>query len=122
MDAVEFIKAINRLCKEQEYCEICPMLGYACDEKTSTIMDGFNLESVQKMVEVCEQWAKDHPAKTRQSEFLKMFPNAKFDMNHILQIEPCKIDITREEHEVCKSDKFKCTDCRREYWLEKVSE
>lgn len=76
MDAVKFIKEINRLCEAQEDCEDCPLIGHACDVNTATIMSCYNIESVQKMVQIVEQWAKDHPVKTRQSEFLKLFPDA----------------------------------------------
>ena len=69
MDAMEFCKQLDRICKSHWSCESCP-LG---DGKCSIRYIGRNRESVVKIV---EQWAKDHPAKTRQSEFLKQFPNA----------------------------------------------
>ena len=76
MDAVKFIKQINRLCEAQEDCKDCPLIGHACDVNTATIMSCYNIESVQKMVQIVEQWAKDHPVKTRQSEFLKQIGRA----------------------------------------------
>lgn len=124
MDAVKFIKEINRLCEAQEDCEDCPLIGHACDVNTATIMSCYNIESVQKMVQIVEQWAKDHPAKTRKSEFLKMFPNA--DMQRIYTLFPCVIDQTIRPTRCNKYKSFssqkKCVECRDDYWNEEVSE
>ena len=118
MDTVEFIKQINRLCEAQEDCQDCPLIGHACDVNTATIMSCYNIESVQKMVQIVEQWAKEHPVKTRQSEFLKLFPNATIDEdNGILCIKPCTID----ESIGCTNGKG-CDGCRRKYWLTEVTD
>ena len=74
MDAVEFFKTVNRLCKNQSGCEKCPIHenGMGCIVKS----DDDSIKSIDETVSKVEQWAKDHPVKTRQSEFLRMFPNA----------------------------------------------
>ena len=120
MDAVEFIKAIDRLCKAQKDCCDCPLREHACDENVSTIMKHYNVESVQKMVQICEQWAKDHPVKTRQSEFLKMFPNAKME-----NIERSFCTAHFDSTKMCKESNpsnEKCIACRYRFWNEEVSE
>ena len=118
MDTVEFIKQINRLCEAQEDCKDCPLIGHACDVNTATIMSCYNIESVQKMVQIVEQWVKDHPIKTRQSEFLKLFPNAVIDEDDgILGILPCDID----ERIGCTNEKG-CDGSRRKYWLTEVTD
>lgn len=118
MDAVEFVKVIGRLCKAQEDCRYCPLQGTACDASSNTIMECDDLERVQKTVKICEQWAKDHPVKTRQSEFLKLFPNAVIDEDDgILGIRPCDID----ESIGCTNEKG-CDGCRRKYWLAEVTD
>ena len=76
MDAVEFFKTVKRLCKNQG-CDGCPV----CKNNTCMVMlmariYGASDESIEETISKVEQWAKDHPVKTRQSEFLKMFPNA----------------------------------------------
>jgi hypothetical protein len=77
-----------------------------------------NIEEIEKTVSKVEQWAKDHPVKTRQSEFLKLFPNAAIDEDDgILCIKPCAID----ESIGCTNGKG-CDDCYRKYWKEEVSE
>lgn len=117
MDAVEIIKVIGRLCKAQEDCRYCPLQGTACDASSNTIMECYDLESVQKTVKICEQWEKDHPIKTRQSEFLKMFPNADL-CRDVINILPCSVE--KEMSKCC--DNKRCVECRREYWLAEVTD
>lgn len=118
MDAVEFFKTVNRLCENQS-CMECPV----CKEGVCMVMnmvriDGGLVESIEETVSKVEQWAKDHPVKTRQSEFLKLFPNATIDEdNGILCIKPCTID----ESIGCTNGKG-CDDCYRKYWLTEVTD
>lgn len=120
MDAVKFFKEINRLCKAQEDCKDCPLIGHACDVNTATIMSCYNIESVQKMVQIVEQWAKDNPVKTRKSEFQKMFPNANmysittsFCTAHFDKKKACEVSVPSVEM---------CEKCRYKYWNEEVDE
>ena len=119
MDAVKFIKEINRLCEAQEDCEDCPLIGHACDVNTATIMSCYNIESVQKMVQIVEQWAKDHPVKTRQSEFLKLFPNAQ-KSDGIINICPILIDEDCKSTSECRGTR--CNVCRQLFWNEEVTD
>lgn len=124
MDAVKFIKEINRLCEAHEDCKDCPLIGHACDVNTATIMSCYNIESVQKMVQIVEQWAKDHPEVTRKSEFLKMYPNA--DLKNITRLLPCSLDKTLEPFRCAKygylSLTCRCDKCRDDYWKEEVTD
>lgn len=112
MDAMEFCKQLDRICKSHWTCESC-LLG---NGKCSIRYIGRNGESVVKTV---EQWAKDHPAKTRQSEFLKMFPNTKLDTDGVIAIRPCDID-----SKCCTDDDYlrKCGACAGDYWLTEVTD
>ena len=74
MDAFEFFKTVNRLCKNQS-CKECPVYKY--DMFCMVGFDDDSFKSIDETVSKVEQWAKDHPVKTRKSEFLKMFPNAQ---------------------------------------------
>lgn len=108
MDAVEFYKAFKRMCEKTD-CKDC-LLDQKCRPSA-------NVEP-EEVVELVEEWAKDHPIKTRQSEFLKMFPNAVIDEdNGILGINPCTID----ESIGCTDGKG-CDGCRRRYWLTEVTD
>ena len=66
------------------------------------------------------KWDKEHPVKTRQSEFLKVFPRASLTGNGILSIKPCVIDT-----EMKRSDKqcaVGCYGCKKAYWLAEVKD
>lgn len=122
MDAVEFLKTVDRLCRAEEDCSSCPLNGYACDANLKDVARYYTLESVQDMVQKVEQWTKDHPLKTRQSEFLKKFPNA--DMQKICTLFPCVMDQTIKPTRCVKYESFsspkKCVECRKDYWHEEV--
>lgn len=72
-------------------------------------------------VEFYRRFAKNHSVKTktRQSEFLRQFPNATIgESDGILRIAPCDI----EGKEIgCVNGKG-CNDCRIEYWLTEVTD
>ena len=110
MDAVEFFKTVNRLCKKQG-CDAYPVCKNGC------CMVGFDDDSIKSIGETIsnvEQWAKDHSVKTRQSEFLKMFPNA--DIDNIL---PCDLDKNLKRGH-CHDDDAGCFYCKQNYWNEEV--
>ena len=111
MDAVEYVKELRRICKSHPACNVCPLNSKFCYIANMC-------EDAEKAVKIVEQWAKGHLVKTRQSEFLKMFPNAAIDEdNGILCIKPCDIDGSIG----CTNGKG-CDDCYRKYWKEEVSE
>lgn len=115
MDAVEYVKTVCRLCKSKGHCSECPLRN---KEDGSCIVN--RSEHAEKAVQIVEQWAKDHPSiKTRQSEFLKLFPNAKLDSNGVLAIRPCDID-----SKCCTDDDYlrKCGACAGDYWNEEVTD
>ena len=117
MDAVEFFKKVNRLCKNQSGCEKCPI------RKNGTCMAGcrgVSVKSIEETVSKVEQWAKDHPVKTRQSELLKLFPNAKIDRGAIIF---CPRNFLPEvEGEAYCEKHDKCRECRKDYWLAEVTD
>lgn len=105
MDAIEFVKQLRRMDEKKALKNhfIYPCVGRETD-------------SPEDVVSEVEQWSKEHPVKTRQSEFLKMFPNALIVGEDALGIYPCKIDKTIRLV-ACSGD---CTRCRRDYWLQEV--
>ena len=121
MDAVEYLKTLRIMCKSQANCSECP-LHENCKE------DGYDYciadisEYAEKTVQIVEKWAKDNPVKTRQSEFLKKFPNA--DMQRISTLFPCVMDQTIRPTRCVKYESFsspkKCVECRNDYWHEEV--
>lgn len=75
MDVITFFKEKQRMTKECtiECCK-CP-LSYENNEEglACSILERYYPE---KAVEIIENWSKKHPIKTRQSEFLKLYPKA----------------------------------------------
>lgn len=115
MDAVEFVKTVNRLCKNLR-CKECPVY------KEGICMVGFNdysVKSIEETVSKVEQWAKDHPVKTRQSEFLKIFPNVQI-YDNVIWVCPKCISCNYRQKENCYETN--CLDCKREFWLTEVTD
>lgn len=103
MDAVEFVKTIKR------------MLNTAPIESNHVIT---SFVEPEKEVARIEEWAKEHPIKTRQSIFLEHYPNAKLDEKEgILVFFPCDVD-KKMRKEDCPSKS--CYGCRREFWEQVV--
>lgn len=122
MDAVKYLREAMRMCKSIGNCEKCPFgnndgvgggVGFPCKSCSAHL----DRKSPEKVVAIVEKWSVEHPVKTRQSEFLKMFPNADIQ-NDIVRICPKKIDQNSITSEECS--KVMCTDCRKKYWLAEV--
>ena len=116
MDAVEFLKALGRLCNNYLCGDNCPLID-SCDDESD---DGY----VRK-VQIVEKWAKEHPVKTRQSEFLKMFPNARIESDGMPSICPIIVDkrcYNKDDDALCcfVRDEEKCGKCRRDFWLKEI--
>lgn len=109
MDAVEFYRQFARYCSSS-YCSECTIVE-SCKTKGK---DGRDADKIVRMI---EQWAKAHPVKTRQSEFLKLFPNAEF-CRDVINILPCSIE---KEKCKCCGDR-NCEECRKNYWLAEVTD
>lgn len=118
MDAVEFIKTRAKMCKNLS-CEQCP-LKFFC---YSSFFD--QVEIVEDAVSVVEQWAKEHPVKTRQSELLKLFPNTKIDNAGTLCICPINFDPETYKGEnkcfcIHTYDDIQCDECRHNFWIKEI--
>lgn len=113
MDAVEYVKQRERMCNYYTNCTECPA-GY---------YDGCSsLNGVSKLVPIVEQWVKEHPVKTRQSEFLKQYPDAKIGNDKLPGVAPCWLNtelICGDNQEDCE-DRGVCDKCRRDFWLKEI--
>lgn len=124
MDAVEYIKEAKRICKSRSVCKSvsgkCPLL----DENghctaTADICAADIIEKTEKSVHIVEQWAKDNPIKTRQSEFLRMFPKAEIKDDYLWMC-PKYINYDYNPEENCHE--ISCSDCKRKFWLTEVTD
>ena len=80
MDAIQFLKIVGRICKANDgKCDECPLDKYPCSAYINRIRDAEPDSGIEEMVNIADRWAKDHPFNTRQSQLLKMFPDARTD-------------------------------------------
>ena len=119
MDAVEYIKNLRRLCESQADCPECP-LHENCKEDGYVYCVADVSEYTEKAVQIVERWAKEHPVKTRQSEFFRMFPDAETDESGILIFCPRKFDPVNINSVHCH--RHVCLECRKDYWLTEVTD
>lgn len=103
MDAVEFIKARDRMMRAEGHA---PNVEY---NRATT---------AEAVVSRVEQWAKEHPVKTRKSVFLEQWPNAIVEYE-VPTICP-KVVLGREAWMGKGCGGVLCNDCRREFWLQEV--
>ena len=110
MDALEFIRERNRMCKSFGIeCENCPA------NKDSCCIE-FNLD--EEIIPIVEKWSKENPRKTRQNAFLEQYPNAKC-VDGVVVICPKVVDTCY----TCPIDaniNIDCPDWRREFWMQEV--
>ena len=111
MDAVMFVKEWKRMCRSSKTCLSCS-IGKSAG--VSTVCSNVVKEEPEKYVAIVEKWSAEHPMKMRQSEFLKMFPNAPLRENGSIAI--CPLDVDR--YAKCSQKQgLRCPDCQKEYWL-----
>ena len=110
---------------------ICGFIGwlYEDDGETSVDMRGCNScrysdkTSDENPCIECSRFYSDmfeyKPKKTRQSEFLKMYPNARM-LNGVIDICPKHVDGNCDRCRIYA--KRPCIECHKDYWLQEVEE
>lgn len=112
MDAVEYLKTLRRMCNaECRKCEFGDV--HSVNEGCST----WRTANPEAAVAIAENWAKKHPAKTRQSEFLKHYPDAQIDSGCL---NACPMDVFGNMGINC--NKQTCYECKKKFWLAEVEE
>lgn len=111
MDAVEFLRDFRRMCwSYRGTCTGCELKGAQC-RPTEKDCDH------KEVIRVVEEWAKEHPVKTRLSEFLKLCPNASVQAGGCP--DPC---IKIFDSIVNCKDSEGCLDCQKKFWLTPIEE
>lgn len=103
MDAVEFLDKVDRL---SQIGSVGEKIRYT-DYRTA----GDNVGAVKFV----KQWAAEHPIKTRQSEFLKHYPNAKIFSGCL---NACPMDVFGDTEFNCNHQP--CYECKKAFWLAEV--
>lgn len=113
MDAIKYLKTLRRMCNcECSECELGKRLGVL---DTCALWQKANPEEA---VAIVEQWAKEHPIKTRQSEFLKHYPGARILAHGCLNV--CPMDVFPFTEINCNAQP--CFECKKAFWLAEVEE
>lgn len=106
MDAVEFFKERNRMCNHfRDDCKGCPAIQEMCS--TISVLD-------ERIVSIVEKWARENPHKTRQSEFLKHYPEATM-YDGVVNI--CPMAIYGDDAINCSDY---CLECIHQFWLTEI--
>ncbi len=110
MDAVEFLDKVDRLSKRGSTEEKMRYNDYRTERDNT------------RAVKFVERWDAEHPVKTRQSVFLKMFPNVMLNDNGQPAFCPRLLDT--EYHPVggCCLDVDICQRCMDNFWGQEVEE
>ena len=112
MDAVKFVKTLGRMCNgECRECEYGKRSGF----DPCTV---WQYDHPEEAVAIVEKWAAAHPAKTRQSEFLKHYPGARITIDGFLHA--CPMDVSSDTGINCSAQT--CTECRKAFWLAEVED
>ena len=114
MDAMKFFEERDRMCFAHPIvCNGCPL-----SEKFIGICLVWCVKHPEEAIAVVEQWAKEHPVKTRQSEFLKHYPGARIDQNTgVLDICPMKIFGSATK---INCNVQPCFACEAKFWLAEI--
>lgn len=127
MEPKNFWKEMQRLCKQRGgTCDDskcghdCPLCALPCcaDRKT---MASVTAADFAEMYAAVEKWSNANPAKTRQSEFLKAYPDAKINTyTGAIAILPCEIDgkLTIEHCKKYSQCANECDACVWDWWME----
>ena len=105
MDAVEFLDKVDRLSKR------------GSTEEKMRYNDYRTARDNTRAVKFVERWDAEHPVKTRQSEFLKLFPNAQTDSGCL---NACTMDVFGNTGIDC--NKRTCFECKKAFWLAEVED
>lgn len=113
MDAVEFLKTLNRMC----HCE-CLKCEFGKARSGFETCPVWQRTHPKEAVEIAEKWAKEHPAKTRQSEFLKHYPDARILAHGCLNA--CPMNVFSDTDINCNAQP--CIECKKTFWLAEVED
>ena len=116
MDALEFLMERRRMCDSYSDCCDCSLESAHC-----VISHVTSDEDYERIIATVEQWSKEHPRKTRQSVFLKQWPEAEIDANGVVSMCPIPISAAhRGSNGSCKHPEKRCSYCRSEFWMQEV--
>ena len=95
-------------------CADCPL----SQERTCSDMgcNCFEMSHPDEAMRIVFEWAKNNPAKTRLTEFMKVFPNCLIDKDGYPIVDICYLDTN--EKEVCMDEG--CAVHKKYYWNKEI--
>ena len=112
MDAVKYLKTLHRMCN----CE-CLKCEFGKARSGFETCTAWRKTHPDEAVAIVEKWAKEHPIKTRQSEFLEQWPEARINkVDGLPFISPCYLGCKIDS----ECDGTSCPECRKAFWLAEV--
>lgn len=123
---MDLYEKIRYICGKVIACEKCPLLKLSAIYSDRCPLDKSYPSlwpSREEIEKIADKWFEEHPVKTRQSEFLRLFPNHPFNFNSdngCIALCPKRIDTTFEpvDNHLCINDG--CSICLPKYWSEEV--
>ena len=120
MEVIKFFEELKRMCDAHLLCKNCPLKLKFCDchydKNFEDVTHSLEKEELIKIIEIVDKWSKENPRKTRQSEFLKMFPNVRLYGDQI-DICPKTVDV---KSNLCNEYDCECDKCKKDYWFTEV--
>ena len=118
MDAVRYLEETRRMCRLFSHvaCVGCPALINRQNCMFADVIVNYGTKTTDA-VKIVEKWSKENPIKTRNSEFLKQYPNAKVQDDGAIDICPKWVD---ESYNPYGCRETYCDDCKTEYWMQEV--
>lgn len=113
MDAVKFVKTLGRMCNGE--CINCEIWKRRSGGESCAV---WQKNHPDEAVAIVEKWAKEHPVKTRQSEFLKHYPGARITIDGYLHT--CPMDVFSDTGINCGAQT--CHECRKAFWSTEVED
>lgn len=111
MDAVKFVKTLGRMCDAE-----CIKCEFWKRRSRWESCNAWQKNHPEEAVAIVEKWAKEHPTKTRQSEFLKMFPNVILNDKGQPSLCAKLLDTTYHRVGSCGLDVDTCQRCMDNFW------
>ena len=87
MEAIDFLKEAQRMCRSYANCKGCPLIKFPCGF-IRCIADCYDAE-MQCAIKVVGQWSKEHPLITNEMKFREVFGDNA--VNSILVLPPSDI-------------------------------
>lgn len=114
MDAVKFVKTLGRMCDAE-----CIKCEFWKRRSRWESCNAWQKNHPEEAVAIVEQWAAEHPIKTRQSEFLEHYPGARISIHGCLNI--CPMDVFSDAEINCINAQ-PCFECKKEFWMQEVED